>query len=90
LPRKRQPFFNTVLRMAKVQSVTGHLTMKEHYTHFDTRQFNEIREVQATLLTDGKDSGSSSPSTKQRHPSNTSGTDSKEKALIKCGGVEAT
>jgi hypothetical protein len=40
----------------KVQSVTGHLTMKttDHYTHFDTRQFNEIREVQATLLTNGK------------------------------------
>jgi integrase len=51
-------FFNTVLRMnnvtdAKVQSVTGHRTKKmtDHYTHFDTRQFTEIREVQTKLLT---------------------------------------
>jgi integrase len=52
-------FFNTLLRMSdiadsKVQSVTGHLTLKmtEHYTHFDTRQFAEVRNVQAELLTD--------------------------------------
>jgi integrase len=51
-------FFNTVLRMnnvtdAKVQSVTGHRSKKmtDHYTHFDTRQFTEIREVQTKLLT---------------------------------------
>jgi integrase len=51
-------FFNTVLRMnnvtdAKVQSVTGHRTKKmtDHYTHFDTRQFTEIRDVQTKLLT---------------------------------------
>jgi integrase len=50
-------FFNTLLRMSnvsdsKVQSVTGHRTMKmtEHYTHFDSRQFTEIRDVQAELL----------------------------------------
>ncbi|MDR0323569.1 MAG: tyrosine-type recombinase/integrase, partial [Treponema sp.] len=50
-------FFNTLLRMSnvadsKVQKVTGHRTMKmtEHYTHFDTRQFNEVRNVQAELL----------------------------------------
>jgi integrase len=50
-------FFNTVLRMnnvtdAKVQSVTGHKSKKmtDHYTHFDTRQFTEVREVQAKLL----------------------------------------
>jgi integrase len=54
-------FLNTALRMndvadAKVQSVTGHLTKKqvEHYTHFDTRQFAEVREVQTTLLAAGK------------------------------------
>jgi integrase len=54
-------FFNTFLRMAniadsKVQSVTGHksLKMTEHYTHFDTRQFAEVREVQTTLLTAGE------------------------------------
>jgi integrase len=54
-------FFNTFLRMAniadsKVQSVTGHKTLKmtEHYTHFDTRQFTEVREVQAKLLTAGE------------------------------------
>jgi integrase len=51
-------FLNTLLRMSnvadsKVQSVTGHKTMKmtEHYTHFDTRQFTEIRDVQSELLT---------------------------------------
>ena len=51
-------FLNTLLRMSnvtdsKVQKVTGHLTMKmtEHYTHFDTRQFTEVRNVQAELLT---------------------------------------
>jgi integrase len=50
-------FFNTFMRMnniadSKVQSVTGHKTMKmtEHYTHFDTRQFTEVRNVQAELL----------------------------------------
>jgi integrase len=54
-------FFNTFLRMAniadsKVQSVTGHKTLKmtEHYTHFDTRQFTEVREAQTTLLTAGE------------------------------------
>jgi hypothetical protein len=44
---------------SKVQSVTGHRSMRmtDHYTHFDTRQFNEIRDVQKILLTDetGKD-----------------------------------
>ena len=54
-------FFNTLLRVynvsdAKVQSVTGHRSMRmtEHYTHFDTRQFSEIRDVQAGLLAFGK------------------------------------
>jgi integrase len=54
-------FFNTLLRMknitdAKVQSVTGHLTKKqvERYTHFDTREFAEVREVQTTLLAAGE------------------------------------
>jgi integrase len=52
-------FFNKVLRVnnvtdAKVQSVTGHRTKKEtdRYTHFDPRQFTEIRDVQTKLLTD--------------------------------------
>jgi integrase len=51
-------FLNTLLRMSnvadsKVQKITGHKTMRmtEHYTHFDTRQFTEIRDVQAELLT---------------------------------------
>jgi integrase len=50
-------FFNTFLRMSnvadsKVQSVTGHRSAKmtDHYTHFDTRQFTEVRNVQAELL----------------------------------------
>jgi integrase len=53
-------FFNTVLRVndipdAKVQSVTGHKSKKEtdRYTHFDTRQFAEVRRVQTKLLTRG-------------------------------------
>jgi integrase len=57
-------FFNTLLRMSdiadsKVQSVTGHLTRKmtEHYTHFDTRQFAEVRDVQASLLAGGTAKG---------------------------------
>ena len=51
-------FLNTLLRMSnvvdsKVQKVTGHRSqrMTEHYTHFDTRQFTEVRDVQAKLLT---------------------------------------
>jgi integrase len=51
-------FFNTLLRMAdiadcKVQSVTGHISLKntDHYTHFDARQFTEVRNVQSALLT---------------------------------------
>jgi integrase len=54
-------FFNTFLRVkniadSKVQSVTGHLTKKQldHYTHFDTREFMEVREVQTKLLTAGE------------------------------------
>jgi integrase len=50
-------FFNTLLRTfgvadSKVQSVTGHLSKKmtEHYTHFDTRKFTEVRDAQAELL----------------------------------------
>jgi integrase len=50
-------FFNTILRMSnvadsKVQSVTGHrsIRMTDHYTHFDTRQFTEVRNVQAEIL----------------------------------------
>ena len=50
-------FFNTLLRMSnvadsKVQSITGHrsLSMTDHYTHFDTRKFTEVRNVQAELL----------------------------------------
>jgi hypothetical protein len=46
---------------SKVQSVTGHrsMSMTEHYTHFDTRKFTEIRDVQAELLAfkDGEASG---------------------------------
>jgi integrase len=50
-------FFNTTLRMAnvadsKVMSVTGHKTqgMTEHYTHFDSAQFTEVRQVQEAVL----------------------------------------
>jgi integrase len=49
-------FLNTTLRMAnvadsKVRKVTGHrsLKMTEHYTHFDSREFTEVRAVQAEL-----------------------------------------
>ena len=37
---------------SKVMSVTGHKTneMNEHYTHFDSTQFAEVRRVQEALL----------------------------------------
>jgi len=50
-------FLNTLLLtsnvvISKVQKVTGHksLKMTEHYTHFDTKQFTEVRDVQMNLL----------------------------------------
>jgi len=50
-------FLNTLLRMknvadSKVQAVTGHLTKEqtERYTHFDTRKFAEVMDVQTELL----------------------------------------
>jgi integrase len=50
-------FFNTTLQMAnvalsKVQSVTGHKSdrMTEWYTHYDAKEFSEVRNVQETLL----------------------------------------
>jgi integrase len=50
-------FFNTTLQMAnvalsKVQSVTGHKSdkMTERYTHFDAKDFTEVRGVQEALL----------------------------------------
>ena len=50
-------FFNTLLLMSdvadsKVQKVTGIRTkeVKELYTHFDTRKFTEVRNVQSELL----------------------------------------
>ncbi|MCL2067549.1 MAG: site-specific integrase [Treponema sp.] len=50
-------FLNTALLMAnvstlKVQKVTGHksLSMTRHYTHFDSREFSEVLDVQKTIL----------------------------------------
>ena len=50
-------FLNTLLLtsnvgLSKVQKVTGHksLKMTDHYTHFDTKQFTEVVEVQNNLL----------------------------------------
>jgi integrase len=50
-------FFNTTLRLAnvadsKVRSVIGHANRREteHYTHFDTKEFAEIKQVQEKLL----------------------------------------
>ena len=50
-------FLNTLLLMSdvsnsKVQKVTGHKSLKsqERYTHFDSRQFTEVRAVQAELM----------------------------------------
>ena len=50
-------FFNTTLRVAnvadsKVRAITGHQSnaMTEHYTHYDTREFQEVRNVQEALL----------------------------------------
>jgi hypothetical protein len=56
-------FFNTTLQMAnvalsKVQSVTGHKSdrMTEWYTHFDSKEFAEVRSVQG-IFTFAGDSG---------------------------------
>jgi integrase len=50
-------FFNTTLRMAdvadsKVKAVAGHKSqrMNDRYTHFNPKEFSEIRRVQETLL----------------------------------------
>jgi site-specific recombinase XerD len=50
-------FLNTALLMAnistlKVQKITGHksLSMTMHYTHFDSREFTEVIDVQNNLL----------------------------------------
>jgi integrase len=54
-------FFNTTLRMAnvadsKLQRLTGHKSIKmtEHYTHFNAREFTEVREIQDKLLAEPK------------------------------------
>jgi hypothetical protein len=38
--------------LSKVQSVTGHKSdrMTEWYTHYDAKEFSEVRNVQETLL----------------------------------------
>jgi len=53
-------FLNTALLMAnistlKVQKVTGHksMSMTRHYTHFDSRDFTEILDVQNNLIAAG-------------------------------------
>ncbi|MBV5330352.1 MAG: site-specific integrase [Chlorobium sp.] len=50
-------FFNTTLRSAnvtdsKVRAITGHgsKAMTDLYTHYDTREFREVRRVQAAVL----------------------------------------
>jgi integrase len=50
-------FFNTSLRVAdvaqgKVNLVAGHKSQKtnDRYTHFDTKEFTEVRKVQETLF----------------------------------------
>jgi integrase len=50
-------FLNTALLMAnvntlKVQKVTGHksLSMTRHYSHFDSREFTEVLDVQNRLI----------------------------------------
>jgi integrase len=56
-------FLNTALLMAnvstlKVQKVTGHksLSMTMHYTHFDSREFTEVLDVQNSLFASQSDS----------------------------------
>ena len=56
-------FLNTALLMAnvstlKVQKVTGHksLSMTMHYTHFDSREFTEVLDVQNNLFCTNNDS----------------------------------
>jgi integrase len=63
-PRRKCPFhkwrhfFNTTLRMgnvadSKVRELTGHKSeaMTELYTHFDPREFIEVRRIQEGILT---------------------------------------
>ena len=77
-------FLNTLLRMkdvadSKVQKVTGHLTKKmtERYTHFDTRQFTEVLDVQAELLEPKKPKKNNDKQSRSKPAKNTG---AKEKA----------
>jgi integrase len=56
-PHAWRHFLNTNLRAsgvvdAKVQSITGHKSqsMTDRYTHFYSEEFNEVRNIQETLL----------------------------------------
>ncbi|GHV38284.1 hypothetical protein AGMMS49546_08440 [Spirochaetia bacterium] len=56
-PHAWRHFFNTTLRAnnvsdAKAQSIIGHATqsMTEHYTHFDTLAFAEVKDIQDNIL----------------------------------------
>ncbi|GHV44897.1 hypothetical protein AGMMS49546_29610 [Spirochaetia bacterium] len=56
-PHAWRHFFNTTLRTnnvsdAKTQSIIGHATqsMTEHYTHFDTLAFEEVKDIQDNIL----------------------------------------
>jgi integrase len=96
-------FFNTFMRVrnvadSKVQSVTGHLTKKmtDKYTHFDTRKFNEVRDVQNELfLPPGKakkpdDTGKKAGATKRNKPEKAKGkTAARKKADGKPGAKAA-
>jgi len=77
IPRRKYPFhkwrhfFNTTLRMgnvadSKVRELTGHKSeaMTELYTHFDPREFVEVRRIQEGIVSrtqggssDGDDQG---------------------------------
>jgi integrase len=54
---KWRHFFNTTLRMgnvadSKVRELTGHKTagMTEHYTHFDPREFGDVKKIQESMV----------------------------------------
>ena len=67
------------------------MKMTEHYTHFDTRQFTEIRDVQAGLLAFGKpEKSKTNKASKSRRENSKAckGKISKEKAKRTKGGIK--
>jgi hypothetical protein len=75
--------------LSKVQSVTGHKSdrMTEWYTHYDAKEFSEVRNVQETLLLPDTDTKSGVKATKRgNRADNEGGGVPAEKPLAAKGG----